>query len=44
MTWKDEGKFTGDGFRLPYTADWAFQAPDKYRFVFVGTFGERSST
>jgi hypothetical protein len=40
MTWKDRGKFTGGGFSLPYTADWAFQAPDKYRFVFVGTFGD----
>ena len=40
MTWKDAGKFTGGGFALPYTADWAFQAPDKYRFAFVGTFGD----
>jgi hypothetical protein len=39
-TWKDKGKFTGGGFELPYTADWAFQAPDKYRFVLVGTFGD----
>jgi hypothetical protein len=40
MTWKDTGKFSGGGFELPYTADWAFQAPDKYRFAFVGTFGD----
>lgn len=40
MTWKDKGKFTGGGFELPYTADWAFQAPDKYRFALVGTFGD----
>lgn len=40
MTWKDKGKLTGGGFDLPYTADWAFQAPDQYRFVLVGTFGD----
>lgn len=40
MTWKDEGKFTAMGFTLPYTADWAFQAPNKYRFDFTGTLGD----
>ncbi len=40
MTWKDKGKFTGGGFELPYTAEWAFQSPDKYRFVFTGTVGD----
>ena len=40
MTWKDKGKFTGGGFTLPYTADWAFQAPDKYRFALVGEIGD----
>src|SRR3954471_15856031 len=40
MTWKDKGKFSGGGFSLPYTADWAFQAPDKYRFVFAAEFGD----
>ena len=44
MTWKDKGKFSGGGFELPYTADWAFQAPDKYRFVLVGTFGDAKIT
>ncbi len=44
MTWKDAGKFTGGGFALPYTADWAFQAPDKYRFALVGTLGELKIT
>jgi hypothetical protein len=39
-TWKDAGKFTGMGVTLPYTADWAFQGPDKYRFDFVGSFGD----
>src|SRR6266545_59953 len=39
-TWKDKGKFTGMGITLPYTADWSFQAPDKYRFVMEGTFGD----
>jgi hypothetical protein len=40
MTWKDKGKFTGMGITLPYSAEWAFQAPDKYRFVFNATFGD----
>ena len=40
MTWKDRGTFTMSGMSIPYTADWAFQAPDKYRFVFVGTLGD----
>jgi hypothetical protein len=40
MTWKDTGKFTGMGLTLPYTADWAFQAPDKYRFVLAATIGD----
>src|SRR5437867_203280 len=40
MTWKDEGRFTGMGITLPYTADWAFQAPDKYRFVLAATLGD----
>jgi hypothetical protein len=39
-TWKDAGKFVGMGITLPYTAEWSFQAPDKYRFDFVGTFGD----
>jgi hypothetical protein len=40
MTWKDKGKFTGGGFDVPFDSDWAFQAPDKYRFTLAGTFGE----
>ncbi len=44
MTWQDKGKFTGGGFELPYTAEWAFQSPDKYRFVFTGTFGDAKIT
>ena len=39
-TWKDKGKLTAGGFELPYTADWAFRAPDKYRFVLVGKLGD----
>jgi hypothetical protein len=31
MTWKDKGKFSGGGFTLPYTGEYAFQGPDKYR-------------
>jgi hypothetical protein len=38
MTWKDKGKFTGGGFEMPYTGDWAFQGPDKYRFAVSGDF------
>jgi hypothetical protein len=38
--WKDAGTFHGYGMPLQYTAEWAFQAPDKYRFVFVAPFGE----
>ncbi|MFM8271903.1 MAG: hypothetical protein ACKODX_06155 [Gemmata sp.] len=40
QTWKDRGKFTGGGFALDYAADWAFEAPDKYRFTMAGKFGE----
>lgn len=40
MTWKDKGTFSGRGPGIPYTADWAFQGPDKYRFVFQATFGD----
>jgi outer membrane lipoprotein-sorting protein len=40
MTWKEKGKFTAMGFGLPYTAEWAFQAPDKYRFAFTADFGD----
>lgn len=32
MTWKDKGQFTGGGLTMNYTADFAFQVPDKYRF------------
>lgn len=35
LTWKDKGKFTAMGFDLTYTADWAVQFPDKYRFAFA---------
>lgn len=38
MTWKDKGKFTGGGFEMEYKSDWAFQGPDKYRFVLSGDF------
>lgn len=44
LTWKDSGKFTGGGFAMNYTADWAFQGPDKYRFTMNGTFGEAKLT
>ncbi len=35
LTWKDKGKFTAGGFDLDYTADWAVQFPNKYRFAFA---------
>jgi hypothetical protein len=38
MTWKGKGTFTGGGFKLPFTADWAFQGPDRYRFKLNGEF------
>ena len=40
QTWKEKGKFTGGGFALEYTSDWAFQGPDKYRFAMAGEFGD----
>jgi outer membrane lipoprotein-sorting protein len=39
LKWKEKGKVTVLGF-LPYTANWTFQAPDKYRFAFTGEFGD----
>jgi outer membrane lipoprotein-sorting protein len=38
MTWKDKGTFTGGGIKMPYTGDWAYQGPDKYRFDISGDF------
>lgn len=38
MTWKDKGSLTAMGFKLDYVADWAFSAPDKYRFVMKAAF------
>jgi outer membrane lipoprotein-sorting protein len=32
-TWTDTGKIILMDRTIPYTAEWAFQAPDKYRFV-----------
>ncbi len=40
QTWKDKGVFTAAGAKMNYTADWAFQGPDKYRFVLAGEFGD----
>jgi hypothetical protein len=39
MTWKEKGAFSGGGFSLPYTSDYAFQAPDKFHFDMQGEFG-----
>lgn len=38
LTWKDKGTMTAGGMTLAYTADWAVQTPDKYRFEM--TMGE----
>jgi hypothetical protein len=40
LTWKEKGTFTAMGFGVPYSAEWAFQAPDKYRFAFTGELGD----
>jgi hypothetical protein len=32
-TWKETGTFYGFGMKLPYVANWTFQAPDKYHFL-----------
>ena len=40
QTWKDKGVFTAAGAKMNYTADWAFQGPDKYRFALAGEFGD----
>lgn len=40
MTWKDKGTFHGLGMPVPYTAEWAFQAPDRYRFASALTLGD----
>jgi hypothetical protein len=39
IAWKEKGKFTGGGFEMNYTGEYAFQAPDKYRFKLSGSFG-----
>lgn len=44
LAWKEAGKFTGGPFALDYTADWAFQGPDKYRFTMTGSFGDTKFT
>lgn len=41
MTWKDKGTFHGLGMAVPYTADWAFQGPDKYRFAVALALGDQ---
>ena len=40
QTWKDKGVFTAMGAKMDYSADWAFQGPDKYRFALTGKFGD----
>ena len=43
-TWKDAGKVSRMGITLEYTADWAFQAPDRYRFDFAANFNDAKLT
>ena len=38
ITWKDKGTFNFGGAKIPYTADWAYQDPDKYRFLMNADF------
>jgi outer membrane lipoprotein-sorting protein len=38
LTWKEKGTFTGGGIKMPYTSEWAYQGPDKYRFKVNGEF------
>jgi hypothetical protein len=40
MTWKERGKYTGMTVTLPYSAEWSFQGPDKYRFAFTADLGD----
>lgn len=40
QTWKVKATFHGLGMKLPYTADYAFQAPDKFRFDMRFVVGE----
>ncbi len=44
LTWKEKGTFSAKGFALAYTAEWAFQAPDRYRFTTTFDFGGVKST
>jgi hypothetical protein len=39
MMWAEKGTFAGGDFKLDYTGDWVFQAPDKLRFDIKGEFG-----
>ncbi|HEY2787699.1 MAG TPA: hypothetical protein VGJ05_22265 [Fimbriiglobus sp.] len=41
MTWKDKGFMTAAGMKMEYTADWAVQLPDKYRFAMNMTYMSR---
>src|SRR5262245_19865625 len=36
MTWKETGKYTGGGLEANFTADFAFQAPGKFRYKIAG--------
>ncbi|MBY0457422.1 MAG: hypothetical protein K2V38_08805 [Gemmataceae bacterium] len=44
QTWKDKGTLSALGVKMTYTADWAFQSPDQYRFALKGEFGGAALT
>jgi hypothetical protein len=44
LTWKDDGVLTAAGMTMPYTAAWAVQTPDKYRFDMTAEFAGRKQT
>lgn len=39
-TWTDKGTLHIFGEKLPYTGEWWFSGPDKYRFQIKGKFGD----
>ena len=44
LTWTDKGTYSLGAVKMMYTADWAFQGPDKYRFTMTGAFGGEKFT
>jgi hypothetical protein len=42
MTWKEKGSLSAFDMKINYTAEWAFSAPDKYRFVVKVMLGDQA--